>query len=62
MNDHAGFVDVGPARRLANTISTMKIVLIGLSGVGTIAGMAAAEGGIAIVSLIYGSSRLPPST
>ena len=35
-NPYAGYVDVLPAKRLANAIATIKAVLIGLSLLGTI--------------------------
>lgn len=54
MNDNAGFVDVGPARRLASAIDTIRVLLMILAGVGTLAGVANADGAFAAIVLIYG--------
>lgn len=50
MSDHAGFVDVGPARRLANAIATAKTVLIVIAAGGAVLGTI---GGGAVV-LLFG--------
>ena len=52
-NPYAGYVDVLPAKRLANAIATVKAVLIGLAVVGSVL-VGISSGGTLLVVIIYG--------
>jgi hypothetical protein len=53
-NPYAGYVDVQPAKRLANAIATIKAVLIGLAVLGSIL-LASSLGSDAVfIVIIYG--------
>lgn len=53
-NPHAGYVDVLPAKRLANSIATVKAVLIALTVLGAILLVVRVESGAWLVVMIYG--------
>lgn len=53
-NPYAGYVDVLPAKRLANAISTIKAVLIGLAVLGSILLTLSLGSDAVLVVLIYG--------
>ena len=53
-NPYAGYVDVLPAKRLANTIATVKAVLIGLSLLGTILLILLMGSDAVVVMIVYG--------
>lgn len=52
---YAGYVDTRLAQRLASTINTCKVVMIGLVALGTLAGAVLVQSGIAVVFLLYGA-------
>jgi hypothetical protein len=53
-NPYAGYVDVLPAKRLANAIATVKAVLIGLSVLGTILLTFFMRSEAVVVVIVYG--------
>src|SRR5688572_9508321 len=53
-NPYAGYVDVLPAKRLANAIATVKAVLIGLAVLGSILLAMSLGSGAVLVVVIYG--------
>ena len=53
-NPYAGYVDVLPAKRLANTISTVKAVLIGLVVLGTILLVLLMGSDAVVLLVVYG--------
>ena len=53
-NPYAGYVDVLPAKRLANAIATIKAVLIGLSLLGTILLILLMGSNAVVVVIVYG--------
>ena len=54
-NPYAGYVDVLPAKRLANTIGTVKVVLIGLVVIGSaITAANVGSDGAGLLVLVYG--------
>ena len=52
---HAGYVDIHSAQRLANTINTIKTVLIALIVIGPLAGAIALGTSTAVVIVLYGA-------
>ena len=53
-NPYAGYVDVLPAKRLANAIATVKAVLIGLSVLGTVLLTFFMRSEAVVVVIVYG--------
>lgn len=52
-NPYAGYVDVLPAKRLANTIGTVKVVLMVLAALGPVA-LLFASPELAVLAILYG--------
>lgn len=53
-NPYAGYVDVLPAKRLANAIATIKAVLIGLAVLGSILLASSLGSDAVLIVIIYG--------
>jgi len=53
-NPYAGYVDVLPAKRLANAIASVKAVLIGLTVLGSVLVAMSLGSGAVLVVIIYG--------
>ena len=53
-NPYAGYVDVVPAKRLANAIATVKAVLIGLAVLGSTLLALSLGSGMVLVVIVYG--------